>query len=476
MRYRLGRLFGAPFLIATWRWPIDWGMVDAAMADWKAGRVRRKPPKSTAGDGQDELLPSPAALTPDASSSPSVPRLISIADGSQATVRRGKGSPVAPNSPGPRASDGLDGSNRPDSASSSALVPVAAASPQDFGRSRSCREAPTGTALTVPELPQARVLNEHRLIDVARDRLRVKRYSIRTERAYLGWIERFMLAFPERHPRDLGASEVEQFLTVLATHGRVAASTQSQALSALLFLYRDVLALDLPWLENVTRAKVPRRLPVVLNHTEVRSLLNRLDGREWLMASLLYGTGMRLMECVRLRIKDVDFARHEIIIRNGKGAKDRITMLPRSVSDALARQIERARAEHESDLRSGFGETLLPDALARKYPNAAREVGWQYVFPAANRSRDPRGGAERRHHVDEQVLQRAVKAALNQAGIIKLASCHTLRHSFATHLLEAGYDIRTVQELLGHADVSTTQIYTHVLNRGAGGVLSPLDR
>jgi integron integrase len=332
------------------------------------------------------------------------------------------------------------------------------------------------TAIALPEPPEAVILNEHRLLDLIRDRLRVKRYSIRTERAYLGWIDRFMLAYPERHPRELGAAEVEQFLTLLATRGNVAASTQSQALSAILFLYRDVLGVDLPWLENVTRAKVPRRLPVVLSRDEVRSLLNHLDGREWLMASLLYGTGMRLMECVRLRIKDVDFARHEIVIRNGKGAKDRVTMVPRSVADALARQIERARAEHAGDLRGGFGETFLPDALARKYPNAAREVGWQYVFPAAKRSRDPRTGVERRHHVDEQVLQRAVKAALGQSGIVKLASCHTLRHSFATHLLESGYDIRTVQELLGHSDVTTTQIYTHVLNRGAGGVLSPLDR
>lgn len=319
-------------------------------------------------------------------------------------------------------------------------------------------------------------VREHRILDLTRDRLRVKRYSIRTERAYLGWIDRFLLTFGGRHPRDLGAVEVEQFLTVLATAGQVAASTQSQALSALLFLYREVLGLDLPWLENVTRAKIPRRLPVVLDRVEVKSLLSRLDGRDWLMASLLYGTGMRLMECVRLRIKDVDFARNEITIRNGKGAKDRVTMLPRSLADTLARQIDRARADHDADLRAGFGSTLLPNALARKYPNAAREVGWQFVFPAASRSRDPRDGTERRHHVDARVLQRAVKSALSQAGIVKAASCHTLRHSFATHLLESGYDIRTVQELLGHADVTTTQIYTHVLNRGAGGVLSPLDR
>lgn len=320
------------------------------------------------------------------------------------------------------------------------------------------------------------VSGEEDVLGIVRDRIRVKHFSIRTERAYSGWIERFMLAFNDRHPRDLGAAEVEQFLTVLATQGQVAASTQSQALSALLFLYRDVLGMDLPWLENVTRAKVPRRLPVVLDRCEVRALLAQMDGRDWLLASLLYGTGMRLMECLRLRIKDVDFLRHEIIIRNGKGAKDRVTMLPRSLSDALMRQVERASLIHQMDLRDGYGETWLPKALARKYLHAARETGWQYVFPAPKRSIDPRSRVERRHHVDEQSLQRAVKSALKRAGIVKIASCHTLRHSFATHLLESGYDIRTVQELLGHSDVSTTQIYTHVLNRGAGGVLSPLDR
>lgn len=333
-----------------------------------------------------------------------------------------------------------------------------------------------GTVMSAPAVQVIHLHGERRLIDVSRDRLRLKHYSIRTERSYLGWIERFMLSFRERHPREMGALEVEQFLTVLATHGQVSASTQSQALSALLFLYREVLGVNLPWLENVTRAKVPRRLPVVLDRQEVKAVLNRLDGRDWLMASLLYGTGMRLMECVRLRIKDVDFARHEIVIRNGKGAKDRITMLPRTVTESLTRQVERARFEHTIDLQAGFGEVYLPTALSRKYPNAAREIGWQYVFPAPSRSTDPRSGAVRRHHVDEQVLQRAVKSAISAAGIVKIASCHTLRHSFATHLLEAGYDIRTVQELLGHSDVTTTQIYTHVLNRGAGGVLSPLDR
>jgi integron integrase len=335
----------------------------------------------------------------------------------------------------------------------------------------------TGTAI-VPGAPlkTTPVLRERRVLDDARDRIRTKRYSIRTEHAYLGWMERFMIAFGDRHPRDLGGTEVEQFLTALAVHGRVSAATQSQALSALLFLYRDVLNVDLPWLENVTRAKTPRKLPVVLDRAEVRRLLGHMDGREWLMASLLYGTGMRLMECVRLRIKDVDFARMEILIRDGKGAKDRVTMLPDSLTASLQQQIDRSRVAHEMDLAAGFGSVHLPHALARKYPNAAREVSWQYVFPAPDRSLDPRSGCEQRHHVNEQNLQRAVKMAVARAGIVKLATCHTLRHSFATHLLESGYDIRTVQELLGHSDVTTTQIYTHVLNRGARGVLSPLDR
>lgn len=338
--------------------------------------------------------------------------------------------------------------------------------------------APSERALAIAPIVSSisAELHTDQILSTFSERIRVKHFSIRTERAYASWISRYLSAFPGRHPRDLGAAEVEQFLTVLATRGQVSASTQSQALSALLFLYRDVLGLDLPWLENVTRAKISRRLPVVLDRREVHALLHRLDGRDWLMASLLYGTGMRLMECIRLRIKDVDFLRHEIVIRNGKGAKDRVTMLPRSLTDELQRQVDRARSVHESDLAEGFGVAWLPKALARKYPNAARETGWQYVFPADKRSRDPRSTLESRHHVDEQTLQRAVKKALRLAGIVKIASCHTLRHSFATHLLEVGYDIRTVQELLGHADVSTTQIYTHVLNRGAGGVLSPLDR
>jgi len=313
-------------------------------------------------------------------------------------------------------------------------------------------------------------------MDEVRARLRLKHYSLRTERAYLGWIRRFILATGKRHPRTLGGEEVEGFLSTLAVQGRVSASTQNQALSALLFLYKEVLGIDLPWMEGIVRAKRPQRVPTVLSRDEVQRLLAQLDGRAWLLASLLYGTGMRLMECLRLRVKDIDFARNEVTVRNGKGGKDRRTVLPRSLAEPLKREVERARLLHQEDLLLGYGSAWLPFALARKYPNAAREWGWQYAFPAAQRSFDPRDGSERRHHVDDAVLSRALKRARLRAGIEKPVSAHTLRHSFATHMIEAGYDIRTVQELLGHKDVATTQIYTHVLNRGAGGVVSPLDR
>jgi integron integrase len=315
-----------------------------------------------------------------------------------------------------------------------------------------------------------------RLMDQVRSRLRLKHYSLRTEQAYTGWIRRFIVATGRRHPGELGGPEVEQFLTSLAVAGRVAASTQNQALSALLFLYREVLDIQLPWMEGVVRAKRPRRLPTVLSHEEVRRLLIAMDGRPWLIASLLYGSGMRLMECLRPRVKDIDFDRFEIIIRDGKGGKDRRTMLPRSLSEPLQREVERARRIHQGDLTAGLGATRLPHALARKYPHAARAFGWQFVFASVQRSRDPLDGIERRHHFDDAILSRALKGAARMASIAKPISAHTLRHSFATHLIEAGSDIRTVQELLGHADVSTTQIYTHVLNRGAGGVVSPLDR
>jgi integron integrase len=315
-----------------------------------------------------------------------------------------------------------------------------------------------------------------RLLDQVRGRMRRLGMAKRSEEVYVGWIRRFILSNDKRHPAEMGAEEVERFLTALAVHGQVSASTQNQALSALLFLYKQVLAIDLPWLDGVERAKKPQRLPVVLTSAEVAALLGELHGIHWLMGSLLYGTGMRLMECVRLRVKDVDFEQGEIVIRQGKGGKDRRTVLPRSLHQALQAQLAEASRMHERDKAAGFGHVWMPDALARKYPAASQECGWQYVFPASVRAVDPRDGVERRHHLDESSLQRAVKQARQRAAIVKPATCHTLRHSFATHLLESGYDLRTIQELLGHKDVATTQIYTHVLNRGGHGVLSPLDR
>ncbi|HEX8779100.1 MAG TPA: integron integrase [Rhodanobacter sp.] len=315
-----------------------------------------------------------------------------------------------------------------------------------------------------------------RLLDEVRRVLRTRHYSLRTEHVYVGWIRRFILANGKRHPRDMGAAEVEQFLSRLAVQCQVAASTQNQALSALLFLYREVLGVELPWLDSVTRAKRPRRVPTVLSVDEVHRLLAAMEGRSWLIASLFYGTGMRLMECLRLRVKDVDFERGEITVREGKGDKDRHTMLPRSLVEPLRREIERARLLHLGDLAAGLGETRLPRALSRKYPQAGRDFGWQFVFPSGKRSADPLDGCGRRHHFGDAILARALKQARLAAGIAKPLSAHTLRHSFATHLLEAGHDLRTIQQLLGHKDVSTTQIYTHVLNRGGHGVLSPLDR
>jgi integron integrase len=315
-----------------------------------------------------------------------------------------------------------------------------------------------------------------RLLDQVRARVRRLGLARRTEEAYVGWVRRFILANDKRHPADMGAAEIESFLTGLAVHGNVSASTQNQALSALLFLYKQVLGVELPWLDGISRARKPQRLPVVLTRAEVAALLGELAGTPWLMASLLYGSGLRLMECVRLRVKDVDFGQSELTVRQGKGGKDRRTMLPSTLIAPLQAQLDEARRIHQRDLDAGFGRVWLPDALARKYPRADAEWGWQYVFPASARSHDPRDGQERRHHLDESRLQRAVKQARLRAGLAKPATCHTLRHSFATHLLEDGYDLRTIQELLGHADVSTTQIYTHVLNRGGRGVVSPLDR
>ncbi len=313
------------------------------------------------------------------------------------------------------------------------------------------------------------------LLERVRDVIRVRHYSIRTEQAYLDWIRRFVRFHGRRHPRDMGKAEVEAFLSHLAVNRNVAASTQNQALSALLFLYRDVLEIELPWLENVSRAKKPKRLPVVLTRKEVDQVLARLDGIRWLMAGLLYGSGLRLMECLRLRVQDVDCEKRQISVRGAKGGKDRITLLPESLIEPVTGQVTRVSAMHEKDLGMGFGEVYLPYALERKYPNAARAFGWQYLFPSHKLAGDPRSNKTRSHHVGEQVLRRAVKQAIRDAGLNKHASCHSLRHSFATDLIERGYDIRTVQELLGRKDVSTTMIYTHVLNRGGRGVLSPLD-
>ena len=318
--------------------------------------------------------------------------------------------------------------------------------------------------------------NPPRLLDQVRDKLRVKHYSIRTEQTYTDWIKRYIYFHDKRHPKDLGARDIEAFLTHLAVAGKVAASTQNLAKSSLLFLYREVLEIQLPWLDNITQAKAPKRLPVVLTVSEVQSLLSHLTGTHGLIASLLYGGGMRLMEAVRLRVKDVDFAQHEILVREGKGFKDRVTMLPEVVVAPLKAHLAKVKTLHEEDLAQGFGEVYLPFALDKKYPTAGRDWGWQYVFPSKNLSVDPRSDKTRRHHVDEKGVQRAVKQAVRDAGLVKPATPHTLRHSFATHLLQSGYDIRTVQEVLGHSDVSTTMIYTHVLNKGGRGVVSPLDR
>ena len=314
-----------------------------------------------------------------------------------------------------------------------------------------------------------------KLLTQLRERLRFLHYSIRTEQQYVQWVRRFILFHGKRHPAEIGGAEVEAFLTHLAVEGHVAAATQNQALSALLFLYREVLGQSLPWLDQVVRAKRSARLPVVLSRHEVARVLERMDGVHGLMARLLYGTGMRLMECVRLRVKDVDFERGEVLIRDGKGAKDRVTMLPSSLIEPLRVQLRARRQLYEDDLQKGLASVYLPDALERKYPNAATDWPWQYVFAAVGYSLDPRSGLERRHHRDEKLLQRAMKKAVLAAGLAKPATPHTLRHSFATHLLESGYDIRTIQELLGHKDVATTMIYTHVLNKGGRGVTSPLD-
>jgi len=315
-----------------------------------------------------------------------------------------------------------------------------------------------------------------RLLDQMREALRLRHYSLRTEQAYLHWTQRFIYFHGKRHPRDLGPREVEAFLSHLAVEGGVSASTQGQALAALLFLYKQVLGVDLPWLDEVVRAKRPQRLPTVLTPDEVARLLACLEGTQALMARLLYGTGMRLMECLRLRVKDVDLSRREITIREGKGNKDRMTMVPVALIPALEQHLEQVRDLWRRDRAADLPGVQLPNALERKKPGEGKTLAWFWLFPGRELSTDPRSGIRRRHHAHEQGIQRAIKRAVLAAGIVKPASTHTLRHSFATHLLESGQDIRTVQELLGHSDVKTTMIYTHVLNRGPLGVVSPLDR
>ncbi len=314
-----------------------------------------------------------------------------------------------------------------------------------------------------------------KLLDRMRARLRTRHYSIRTEDSYVQWAKRFILFQGKRHPSAMGAAEINEFLTHLAVERNVSASTQSQALAAILFLYRDVLGEEVPWLNDLVRAPRRERVPVVLSRDEVRLLLAHLSGAAQLVARLLYGTGMRLLEGLRLRVKDLDFESGEVVVRSGKGNKDRTTTLPRVLTTALRQHLEGVRHLHDRDVAEGFGRVWMPEALAVKYPNANASWSWQWVFPAGHRSIDPRSGIERRHHLGEQVIQRSVHEAVRRAGIAKAATPHTLRHSFATHLLASGHDIRTVQELMGHSDVKTTMIYTHVLGMGASGVRSPLD-
>jgi len=315
-----------------------------------------------------------------------------------------------------------------------------------------------------------------RLLDRVRLAIRSHHYSPRTEEAYIAWIKRYIFFHDKRHPAEMGADEVTRFLSSLALHGHVSASTQNQALSAILFLYQEVLRQNLPWLDGIVRAKRSVRLPVVLTRDEVQAVLSQLRGTSRLIATLLYGAGLRLLECARLRVKDVDFATNQILVRGGKGDKDRVTLLPASVKADLARHLDAARRQHEADLRLDAGWVALPGALDRKYPNAGRAWAWQWVFPATRIYVDRETAKRHRHHYHESAIQRVVKEAVRRSGLAKPATPHTLRHSFATHLLEDGYDIRTVQELLGHNDVSTTMIYTHVLNRGPAAVRSPADR
>ncbi|MFS8779744.1 integron integrase [Synechococcus sp. R55.6] len=314
-----------------------------------------------------------------------------------------------------------------------------------------------------------------KLLEQVSDALRVKHYSYQTEKSYLLWIRRFILFHNKRHPKEMGGEEINAFLTHLAVEGKVAASTQNQALSALLFLYREVLHLELDLDLDAVRAKRSRYLPTVLTPEEVKAIIVHLSGIHRLVVQVLYGSGLRLAEAQQLRVKDVDFNQRQLVIRNSKGMESRLTMLPETLVEPLQEHLLWAKRQHQQDLEQGYGSVYLPFALERKYPNAEREWSWQYVFPAERLSQDPRTGITRRHHLHESGLQRAIKQAVQKTGIPKRVSCHTFRHSFATHLLQNGYDIRTVQELLGHKDVKTTMIYTHVLNKGGRGVRSPLD-
>ena len=315
-----------------------------------------------------------------------------------------------------------------------------------------------------------------KLLDQVRNAIRSRHYSPKTEESYVHWIKRFIFFHNRRHPVEMSEKEIAQFLSSLASELHVSAATQNQALNAVLFLYRDVLRKEIGYVDGVVRAKRPHRLPVVLTRQEVKSILGALDHSDWLMVMLLYGAGLRLMECLQLRVKDIDFTTNQIVVRAGKGDKDRHTMLPTAVKEPLATHLELVKKQHRRDLERGLGRVALPNALERKYPNAGKEWGWQWVFPASSHYTDRATGGKHRHHLHESVLQKAVKQAVREAGISKPATPHTFRHSFATHLLEDGYDIRTVQELLGHTDVTTTMIYTHVLNRGGRGVNSPADR
>jgi integron integrase len=314
-----------------------------------------------------------------------------------------------------------------------------------------------------------------KLLDQMRESMRARHYRPRTEETYCQWVRRYILFHQKQHPKDMGEPEINTFLTYLAVNEKVSASTQNQALSAILYLYRQVIGREVGDLDEVIRARKPKRLPVVMTREEVKSVLDKLNNDKWAMASLLYGSGLRLMECLRLRVQDLDFSNREILVRDGKGGKDRRTMLPQSLTPVLREHLTHVKKIHEKDLADGWGRVLLPDALERKYPNAPAEWRWQWVFPQENRWKNRVTGEEGRHHIHETILQRAVREAVARAGVVKRVGCHTFRHCFATHLLEAGYDIRTIQELLGHKDVSTTMIYTHVLNKGGKGVKSPMD-